>query len=114
MHPPLRQALNTELAQARVAQSSGDFSVAFGHLERAHVLSQRHAFAHAGVHLRMLRWGLAARQPGEVLGQLPRILAALLFSRIWVPTGNTGGSRVSAFQPMPIPDDLARILALDP
>lgn len=113
MRPPLRQALNTELAQARAAQSSGDFAAAFAHLERAHVLSQRHALAHAGVHLRMLGWGLAAGQPGEVLGQLPRILAALLFSRIWVPSGNTGGSRVSAFQPMPIPADLAQILAQD-
>ena len=114
MHPLLRQALNTELAQARTAQSAGDFARAFTHLERAHVLSQRHAFAHAGVHLRMLGWGLAARQPGEVLGQLPRILAALLFSRIWVPAGNTGGSNVSALKPMPIPADLAPLLALDP
>ena len=46
----------------------------------------------------------------EVAGQLPRILAALLFSRVWGPLGNTGRARVSAFQPMPLSDELKRLL----
>lgn len=113
MHPRLRQALNQELARAAELGGRSAFGEAFAHLERAHVLSQRYAIAHAGVHVRMLRWGVAARRPGEVLGQLPRILAALLFSRVWVPVGNTGGANVSAFRPMPVPGDLAELLALD-
>ncbi len=44
---------------------------------------------------------------------MPRILAALLFSRIWVPIGNTGRARVSAFQPMPVAEDLRSLLATE-
>jgi hypothetical protein len=45
----------------------------------------------------------------EIRGQLSRIFAAAIFSRIWVPVGNTGRANVSALTPMPMPDDL-RIL----
>jgi hypothetical protein len=38
-------------------------------------------------------------------------MAAALFSRIWVPEGNTGGANVSAIQPMPIPADLRDLLS---
>ena len=37
--------------------------------------------------------------------------ASIVFSRIWVPLGNTGGTNVSPFKPMPIPDDLKRFLS---
>ena len=56
------------------------------------------------------RAGWQVRDWREVAGQLPRILAALLFSRIWVPLGNTGRARVSAFQPMPLSAELKRLL----
>ena len=46
-------------------------------------------------------------------GQATRIVAAALFSWIWVPVGNTGGARVSALQPMPLPDDLRALLERD-
>ncbi len=46
-----------------------------------------------------------------MLGQALRMLAALVFSKLWVPVGNTGGTNVSAFKTMPLPDDLAKILA---
>src|SRR5690606_4249318 len=50
-----------------------------------------------------------------VFDQLGRIVAAALFSRIWVPVGNTGGADVSTFRPMPMPDDLQALLAeVDP
>ena len=54
--------------------------------------------------------GAAGRDWREVLGQLSRIIAAAVFSRIWVPLGNTGRANVSAMKPMPIPADLRRIL----
>ena len=58
----------------------------------------------------MLKLGASGRDWREVLGQLSRIIAAAVFSRIWVPIGNTGRANVSAMKPMPIPDDLRRIL----
>ena len=58
----------------------------------------------------MLKVGWRHRDFVEVTGQLPRILGALLFSRIWVPIGNTGGARVPPFKSMPIPEDLQKLL----
>ncbi len=113
MKPVLRAALQRELDQARAQEAAGALDAAFAHLERAHILSQRHAFAHAGVHLRMARIGWKRRDAREILGQAARFPAALLFSRLWVPLGNTGGARVSAMQPMPLPDDLRAVLESD-
>lgn len=104
-------AYHNELWLAHVALESRTFSVCFAHLERAHVLSQRMTVRHFYVHWRMLVAGLLQRDVREAVGQLPRMLASLLFSRIWVPVGNTGRARVSAFQPMPVPDDLLRFIA---
>jgi hypothetical protein len=113
MGPTLRRALDAELRQAAVAESAGDAMQAFRHLERAHILSQRATGAHVRVHLRMLGWGWRRRDAREVAGQAVRAVAAALFSRVWVPVGNTGGARVSAVQPMPMPDDLRALLARD-
>lgn len=55
----------------------------------------------------MLRYALHERNFGEGLGQGLRLMLAPLgaiFGR--VPVGNSGRSNVSAFRPMPIPDDL--------
>jgi hypothetical protein len=46
----------------------------------------------------------------EVIGQSTRIVAAAMFSRIWVPIGNTGRVNVSAIEPMDVPDDLRSLL----
>lgn len=110
MRDGLRTALKIELALAHEHTSRRDFDAAFSHLERAHILSQRFTFAHAGVHLRMLHLGWKRRDAREVLGQSTRIVAALAFSRLWVPTGNTGGANVSPLRPMPLPADLAALL----
>ena len=110
MHSELKPSYLAELAAARRAEGAGDFQTAFTHLERAHILSQQYALAHAATHLRMLRLGWRTRDVREVLGQLTRTIAALIFSRIWVPVGNTGRANVSAFAPMPVPEDLAEIL----
>lgn len=110
MKEALRQAYLTEMNTARAAFHGGVYDVAFHHLERAHVLSQRHTLTHAVVHMWMLRVGWCRRDAREVLGQIVRIFAAALFSHIWVPLGNTGGANVSAIKPMPVPQDLARWL----
>jgi hypothetical protein len=59
----------------------------------------------------MLRAAWSRRERHEVLGQMFRLMVAAPGS--WTgryPHGNTGGADVSAFVPMPIPDDLQDIL----
>lgn len=110
MNPRLRQAFALEMVTARHAFERGDLDMAFQHLERAHILSQRHTREHVQAHWWMLRVGLLRSDAREVLGQMSRIVAALVFSRIWVPVGNTGGANVSALQPMAVPKDLRQII----
>ncbi|MFZ1803640.1 MAG: DUF3703 domain-containing protein, partial [Nitrospira sp.] len=76
----------------------------------AHILGQSFPIEHARSHWWMLKVGWRRRDFVEIAGQLPRILGALLFSRMWVPIGNTGGARVSPFKSMPIPEDLQTLL----
>jgi hypothetical protein len=109
----LRAAYDAELEAADAATLGGKGEAAFHHLERAHILSQRHTREHVRVHWLMLRLGASAGAWREVLGQSTRIVAAALFSRIWVPIGNTGRANVSALKPMPIPGDLRAVLEND-
>jgi hypothetical protein len=99
-----------ELAEGYARLVQGDLSGAFARFERAHILGQRRTRLHIRAHAAMLKLGWTRRDYREVMGQLSRIVAAALFSRIWVPEGNTGGANVSALKPMPVPDDLKRIL----
>lgn len=110
MSDRLKLAYETEMQCGQALLAYGDLGGAMHHFERAHVLGQRHTLPHIRVHWAMLRVGWINRDTREVLGQLGRMPAALLFSRVWVPVGNTGGSNVSAFKPMPIPGDLATLL----
>lgn len=104
-----RTAFQAELLAASTAKASGETERAFEHLGRAHIISQRYTFQHVRVHWLMLKLGASIGDWREVFGQLSRIVAASIFSLIWVPVGNTGRANISAMKPMPIPDDL-RIL----
>ena len=110
MTPELRYAYELELNAARAATLAGNADIAFHHLERAHILSQRHTMQHVYVHWLMLRLGVSTRAWREVIGQTTRVVAAAVFSRIWVPIGNTGRANVGATKPMPIPADLRKSL----
>lgn len=99
-----------EVRQADEALRREDFETAFRHLERAHVLAQRLTARHSFIHWRMLVAGLRRRDLREAVGQVPRIVASILFSRLWVPRGNSGRARVSAFAPMPVPEDLRHLV----
>jgi hypothetical protein len=103
-------ALHARLDDARRLEHEGRPLAAFVLLEEAHVLSQRLTRWHVRVHWRMWRNGFARRDWREVLGQSTRLPAALIFSRLWVPAGNTGGARVGALRPMPIPEPLQALL----
>lgn len=110
-NPRLRQYVQQELTAAASAERHDDLAAGFRHLERAHVIGQSSTALHTRVHWLMLRWGLRHRCWREVMGQVPRLIGAATKTAIgWVPTGNTGGSNVSPFKAMPIPQDLqARI-----
>lgn len=113
MIPTVAEAFAAEWAVALAARASGDWARAVRHLERAHVLGQRRTGLHVRSHIGMLALARQRRDAGEVWGQLVRTAAAALFSRLWVPEGNTGGANVSATQPMPVPADLRAILDAD-
>lgn len=113
MNERLKQAYANELAAARAATAAARFEQAFHHLERAHILSQQHTLQHVYVHWLMLRLALATGACREVFGQAVRVVAAAVFSRIWVPVGNTGRATVSALAPMAVPADLQRVLEPD-
>ena len=108
----LRAAWAAEHDAARAARSSGDTRAEWTHLERAHILSQPMAGAHVRTHVAMFVAALRRRDRHELLGQLFRIIVAAPGSMTGkYPAGNTGGADVSAFAPMPIPDDLRPLLA---
>jgi metal-dependent hydrolase (beta-lactamase superfamily II) len=93
---------------ARAAWVAGDADAAFGFLERAHVLGQRHLWPHILTHAWMLRVGWHRRDRREIVGQLLRLMATLPGALVgWVPVGNTGGANVPALRPMPIPPEFA-------
>jgi hypothetical protein len=111
MKPTLKAAFLAELQRATDAARLGDQARCWHHLERAHVLSQAHAWHHLRVHALMLMAGFRRRDRREVLGQLARIVVAApgsWFGR--APLGNTGGANVGILTPMPIPEDLQRLL----
>jgi hypothetical protein len=107
----LREAWSAELTAARAARDAQDLDEAWRHLERAHILSQPMAGPHVRTHAVMLGVALRRRASREVVGQIFRLVVAAPGS--WTgryPVGNTGGADVSAFRPMPIPEDLAKFL----
>jgi Protein of unknown function (DUF3703) len=107
----LRAAWSAETAAARAARERGDVAAQWTHLERAHILSQPLAGAHVRTHLAMLAYALRRRDRHEIVGQVLRVIVAGPGS--WTgrsPVGNTGGANVSAFRPMPVPDDLRPLL----
>lgn len=109
---PVRPFVQKELDAAAAGTLGGDFSASFQNLERAHVLSQVSTREHVRVHWHMLVWAAERQSPREIVGQILRIMGAATKTPIGlIPTGNTGGSNVSPFKRMHIPEDLADILA---
>lgn len=114
MHPKLQAAFNAEVRCAKQALTDDRLDAAFLHFERAHVLGQWYVRPHVTAHLGMLRIGWRRRDLREIFGQLLRIPGGMIGSAIGrVPRGNTGGSRISAFRSLPVPQDLKELLVLD-
>ena len=104
--PSLKEKYSEELNLGKQLFDNNDYSSAFHHFERAHILGQPNYFRHVRSHYWMLRVGIKKAHFREIVGQIIRILgsAGSLFGQY--PVGNTGGANVSPFKPMPIPEDL--------
>ena len=106
----LKSAFEAEMSEAITKYFKLDYEGSFMHLERAHILGQSFIAPHVSSHWWMLKIGIRRRDMKEIFGQMTRIIASMLFSKIWIPIGNTGGANVSPFKPMPIPSDLKKFL----
>ncbi|WP_306362962.1 DUF3703 domain-containing protein [Nocardia sp. CC227C] len=109
MPPTVRAAFESELDTAHRAT---DPATSWHALERAHILSQHWPWPHTRAHWHMLRLALRTHDRPEVRGQIIRLAVAGIGSALGrAPLGNTGRTSVGITTPMPIPADLARILA---
>jgi len=107
----IRPSVQSELDAAVQAEARGEIELAFGHLERAHVLGQAATVEHVRVHWRMFLWATRRRKPGEAAAQCWRMFAAALLTGIGLlPTGNTGGANVGSLRRMPVPPDLQQAI----
>lgn len=105
-------AIAIERQSFTTAARRGDTARAWRALERAHILSQPMLGQHMRVHWLMLFYAVRLRDAHEILGQIMRLALAPIGALAGrVPVGNTGRSNVSAFAPMPIPEDLRPLLA---
>ena len=108
----IRPYVTQEIQQAQLRWTAGQRDQAFRHLERAHVLGQSSTVQHVSTHWHMFVWGIRSKSFRETLGQVVRMVGAATKTAIGlVPSGNTGGSNVSPFKTLPVPQDLAAILA---
>ncbi|PKP88105.1 MAG: hypothetical protein CVT78_07065 [Alphaproteobacteria bacterium HGW-Alphaproteobacteria-17] len=111
---PVRAAYATERDHYSRARDAGDREAAWQHLERAHIIAQPRLGLHWSSHIDMLGFALSCRDVREIFGQLLRIMLVPLGALTGrLPVGNTGRARVSAFAPMPVPEDLRPYLPGD-
>lgn len=114
MHAKLKDAFEDEIVTALRHLQQRRLAPAFFHAQRAHVLGQRYVMPHVRTHWLMVRIGFARRAPGDIAGQLVRILLGAIGSAMGrVPVGNTGGCDISMFQRLPIDPALSKIINAD-
>lgn len=106
------QLLKTEfykqLEKGKVALYKKKHQNAFHHFENAHILGQNHIWRHTISHYWMFKFGIKTKKTKEIIGQIFRIIASLLFTLIWVPKGNTGGTNISPIKVIPIRKELQK------
>lgn len=90
---------------------TGDEAAAWRALEWEHILSQPYMGAHLASHWHMFRYAIELGDSREAAGQVVRFLLVPLGSLTGrLPAGNNGRARVSAFDPMPMPEGLAVLI----
>ncbi|MDQ3233291.1 MAG: DUF3703 domain-containing protein [Pseudobdellovibrionaceae bacterium] len=107
----LRESITHEWNESSRALLRNDYTGAWHHLERAHILAQKNPWLHTVVHFKMLACAVRQRNLVELFGQLHRMAVAAPASLLRIlPVGNVGSSRVSPYIKMDIPMDLRKIL----
>lgn len=107
----LKEHYQSELSLYRLSLNRKEYTVAWKHLERSHILGQAYPYEHTYSHWLMLKFGFRQKNTKEVLGQLLRLAVGGWKSFIdHIPTGNTGGSNVPPLKKMDLPHDLSIIL----
>ncbi len=107
----VKKLFEKEIAHGKKLERNDEYTKAFHHYERAHILSQRWLLRHWQTHWLMLRLATKCSDTKEIVGQIKRLLAVPIgWATGWVPKGNTGGSNVSALKPMALPDDLDELM----
>lgn len=111
MTDKLKEYVLSELRLGAGLLKEKNYDKAFRHFERAHILGQKSPKYHVLSHLWMLKTAFLKRDLKELVGQIIRIPLGFIGSLVGlVPTGDSGGSNVNLFKPMPIPDDLKKII----
>jgi hypothetical protein len=110
MRVNLKKNIEKEMKKGVFFYNKNDLDNAFNHFERAHILGQSYIIAHTKSHFWMFKIGFKRKKIKEMIGQLLRMVASILFSKFWVPRGNTGGTNVNPFKKMDLPEDLKEIL----
>ena len=104
--------IRDEQATFHTARSCGDDAAAWEALKAVHILAQPYIGPHWSSHVAMLRYAIVQRDWREVGGQVVRLMLVPLGNATGrLPVGNHGRSRVSPFQPMPVPEGVRRKLA---
>jgi Protein of unknown function (DUF3703) len=106
MKSTLKAAFEFEMKTAQVLYHKHSYELCFQHLERAHILGQRHYIAHVRNHYWMYKVAFKKRDLREVAGQIVRMIMSVGSLVGVVPLGNSGRARISPIKPMPIPKDL--------
>lgn len=107
-----QQAYQVEVTQAQQARRQQQWSDAWCHLERAHILGQQFFILHLHSHWLMLKLAADQQNWTEIRGQLLRLfLTPIGHLTGRLPIGNPGSSRYPVLQPQPVPDDLQHLLS---
>jgi hypothetical protein len=105
--PEIFSLLLSQYASTPVDQQSKRWLL----LEAAHVVGQTRLGPHLRTHLLMFGQARRDHDWNEAAGQLFRLAIAPLGHVLGrLPIGNSGRSDISAFQPMPMRDDIAEII----
>jgi hypothetical protein len=108
----LKPFFDLELKKYHDQYRNGNLSIAWRHLERAHVIGQAYPFEHSYVHWKMLLFGFRIKSGKEIIGQIPRLLVGGVKSFVGkIPVGNTGGSNIPPLRSLPIEEDIQAIFS---
>lgn len=103
----LKDLIKTELGLYTSEFTKKNYDLAFGHLERIHIVSQQFPIEHTLTHFRMLKFAILTFRPLEIIVQTLYSIFSFKFSMLNIfPQGNTGGANAITKGKMKIPEDI--------